>query len=262
MTVVFAGFVCVLGFALGPAFLEVSGSHRTASLVQPHTGSIEAPKPVVKPDPAGDAETSGNPENERTGSCDHLQVMVGPDNLLPPDYVPGDLVYLSSYGIRTRGSDAMLRQEAAEHLGWLISAAASDGVEVLVASGYRSYNEQAGTFAWFEDAYGRGAGKLSVPPGQSEHQLGTAVDFTSADVDYELVDAFARTPVGVWLEEHAASYGFVLSYGENQEEETGVSFEPWHFRYVGIDTARRVEASGESLTAFLADEGLARCHVP
>lgn len=263
IAVAFVGFVCVLGVALGPAFLETSGSYRTAVLLQPHTGSINAPESLDEPALAENNEEADEvPTNARAESCDHLQVMVGPGSLLPPDYVPGDLVYLSNYGIRTRGSDAMLRQEPAVQLGQLISAAAADGVEVLVASGYRSYDEQAGTFAWFENAYGKGAGKLSVPPGQSEHQLGTAVDFTSSDVDYELVDAFARTSAGVWLEEHAASYGFVLSYGKNQERETGVSFEPWHYRYVGVDTARRVEESGKSLTAFLAEEGVPRCYAP
>ena len=65
-------------------------------------------------------------------------------------------------------------------------------MEVLVASGYRSYREQSGTYEWFKDAYGEEAGKLSVPPGHSEHQLGTAVDFTSSQVDYELVTDFGQ----------------------------------------------------------------------
>ena len=202
-----------------------------------------------------------DPERTRLASCDHLLVMVGPGHVLPPDYVPKDLVYLNAYGIVTRGSEDMLRYEAAVQLGRLLSAASSSGEEVLVASGYRSYTEQAGTFAWFREAYGEEAEKLSAPPGQSEHQLGTAVDFTTSEVDYELVSAFGDTSAGTWLMEHAAEYGFVLSYGE-EETETGVGWEPWHYRYVGLEAAQRAKESGESLFAFLAREGVHHCYTP
>ncbi|MDQ4106755.1 MAG: M15 family metallopeptidase [Actinomycetota bacterium] len=205
-------------------------------------------------------ETSA-PENSRLASCDHLLVVVGPGHVLPPDYVPSDLVYLNAHGIVTRGSEDMLRHEAAVQLRRLLSAAASDGEEVLVASGYRSYDEQAGTFAWFGEAYGDEAEKLSAPPGQSEHQLGTAVDFTTSEVGYELVSAFGHTSAGAWLAEHAAEYGFVLSYGE-EDTETGVGWEPWHYRYVGVEAAQSVRESGESLFAFLSREGAGRCYTP
>jgi D-alanyl-D-alanine carboxypeptidase len=179
--------------------------------------------------------------------------MVGPDHTLTADYVPPDLVFLSAYGITARGAEDMLREEAALQIGLLLSAAAEDGVEILVASGYRSYREQNGTFEWFKDAYGEDAGKLSVPPGQSEHQLGTAVDFASSDANYELVHEFAQTRAGVWLFENAAQYGFVLSYGEDHETDTDVVYEPWHYRYIGVENALEVEAAEETPTSFYVD---------
>lgn len=198
-------------------------------------------------------------EVAQTADCEDPLLMVGPDHTLTADYVPSDLVYLSTYGIPTRGAEDMVRQEVALQLGNLVSDAAADGVEVLVASGYRSYWEQNGTFEWFKDAYGEDAGKLSVPPGQSEHQLGTAVDFTSSDVNYELVHEFAQTRAGQWLAENAARFGFVLSYGENHETDADVSYEPWHYRYIGVEKALEVEATGGNPMSFYR-EGASLCY--
>jgi D-alanyl-D-alanine carboxypeptidase len=230
------------------------------AVIQPHTGTLEAPKPGIATDQVVAWETF-EPESSRLASCEHLLVMVGSNHVLPPDYIPEDLVYLNAYGIVTRGSEDMLRYEATVQLGRLLSAAASDGEEVLVASGYRSYTEQAGTFAWFREEYGEEAEKLSAPPGQSEHQLGTAVDFTTSEVGYELVAAFGDTSAGEWLMEHAAEYGFVLSYGQ-EETETGVGWEPWHYRYIGVEAAQRAKESGENLFAFLARQGVRHCYTP
>ena len=254
-TVAFIGLVCLSVLAFGLSIAE--GGGKVDTMMQPHTGVIEAPGSgeVV----GGDALEDSVQEVAQNADCGDLLLTVGPEHTLSADYVPPDLVYLSSYGIPARGAEDMLRQEAAVQLGSLVLAAAQNGVEILVASGYRSYWEQNGTFEWFKDAYGEDAGKLSVPPGQSEHQLGTAVDFASSEVDYELVPGFARTSAGMWLDKHAAQYGFVLSYGEDQEPSTGVSYEPWHYRYVGVENALRVEASDGGATS-LYHEGEPHCY--
>ena len=207
----------------------------------------------------GDGPLDSMQEVAQTADCEDLLLMVGPDHTLAPDYVPSDLIYLSNYGIPARGAEDMLRREAAVQLGSLVSDAAAGGVEVLVASGYRSYWEQTGTFEWFKDAYGEDAGKLSVPPGQSEHQLGTAVDFANSDVNYELVPEFAQTSAGQWLFENAVQYGFVLSYGEDREQDTGVGYEPWHYRYIGVENAFQVEAAGGNPMSFYR-EGTSLCY--
>ena len=74
-----------------------------------------------------------------------------------------------------------------------------------------------------------------APPGHSQHQLGTAIDFGSIDV------SFARTPAGQWLLANAWRYGFSLSYPEGQEALTGYSWEPWHYRYVGRAAAGLIQ---------------------
>ncbi len=218
-----------------------------------------------------DASADGVPENgvpedttreiARTADCADVLLMVGPDHTLTADYVPPDLVYLSNYRVYARGAEDLLRREAAVQLGDLVSNAAQDGVEVLVASGYRSYWEQSGTFEWFKDEYGEDAGKLSVPPGQSEHQLGTAVDFASSETNYELVPEFAQTSAGQWLDENAARYGFVVSCGEDREQETGVGYEPWHYRYIRVENALQAKAGEGDPTSFYR-EGPSPCYEP
>jgi D-alanyl-D-alanine carboxypeptidase len=240
-------------------FAESREDGPVGTVTQPRAARIEAPRPPVANNARVAVETVGSERAPKVG-CEHLLLKVGPEHVLSPEYVPPDLVNLGAYGIATRGSEDMLRHEAAVQLGRLISAAADDGEEVLVASGYRSYWEQAGTFAWFKDAYGEEAGRLSVPPGQSEHQLGTAVDFTSAEAGYELVAEFSRTSAGEWLADNAARFGFILSYGEEQETGTGVGFEPWHYRYAGIDNARKIEAAGGSVSDFEYLEGEPHCY--
>lgn len=228
------------------------------ALEEPRSGSIEAPQP---PSIGRTTELASGGEGSRVRNCDNLLLKVDSDHVLREDYVPSELVYLASYGIPTRGAEDMLRPEAAKYLGRLLSDAAADGVEVLVASGYRSYWEQAGTYEWFKNAYGEKAGKLSVPPGHSEHQLGTAVDFTSSQVDYELVRGFDRTAAGAWLEKNAARYGFVLSYPEgHHKRERNVRYEPWHYRYIGVEKALQVEASGGGATSKIYREGGPQCY--
>jgi zinc D-Ala-D-Ala carboxypeptidase len=187
-------------------------------------------------------------------TCDDLSVLVDRSHSLPSDYVPKDLVPLREYGISTLGSE-VLRREAAEHLGRLVQDAAADGEKLAVASAYRSYEEQQRFHRSLTGVLGAGAGRLSATPGHSQHQLGTAVDFTNADVGYKLGVPFSRTSASRWLEHHAWEYGFVLAYPRGEEEQTGYQWEPWHYRYVGVKDAKRIEHSGQSLQEFLERVG-------
>ncbi len=252
----FLGFAYLAILASGFGAVEGRNSGFT-TLTQPSSGPIKAPQPQTI---GATTELASGGEKARVEGCDHLLLKVGSDHVLSEDYVPGSLIYLSSYGISTRGAEDMLRPEAAERLGFLLSDAAGDGVEVLVASGYRSYREQSGTYEWFKDAYGEEAGKLSVPPGHSEHQLGTAVDFTSSQVDYELVTDFGQTAAGSWLKKNAARHGFALSYPDGREREVGVRHEPWHYRYVGVEKALQVEASRKGAASNVYREGRPQCY--
>lgn len=193
-------------------------------------------------------------------SCDDLRVLVDHTHSLPAGYVPPDLVSLESYGMSTLDAGPLLRREAARHLARLMSAAATDREELIVASAYRSYTEQEQTFAQFTNVYGDETDTVSAPPGQSQHQLGTAVDFTNSAAGYRLWWPFGDTTASDWLLVNAPDYGYVLAYPDGKEAETGYQWEPWHYRYIGVENARRISEEKLTLQEFLVREGvLPRC---
>ena len=96
------------------------------------------------------------------------------------------------------------------------------------------------------------ANQVEPPAGQSEHQIGLAVDFITATVQ-QPGDAFAQTPEYQWLLANAANYGFILRYPENKVNITGMLFSPYHFRYVGVEDATIISQAGISLEEYLTD---------
>jgi zinc D-Ala-D-Ala carboxypeptidase len=197
-------------------------------------------------------ETSA--DQEPLATCDDVSVLVDRSHSLPSDYVPKDLVPLQDYGVPALGSE-VLRREAAEHLGRLVEDAAVYGEELVVSSAYRSYEEQQLSHERLVSVFGAGAGRTSASAGHSQHQLGTAVDFTNAAAGYQVWELFAQTSAYWWLEHHAWEYGFVLAYPRGKEEQTGYQWEPWHYRYVGVENAKRLEESNLGLQEFLERAG-------
>jgi zinc D-Ala-D-Ala carboxypeptidase len=238
-----AAFLALI-FAFGVGYSIVGlAEERTASSVGPYSPAANVEKDKTKKTISSSANT-----------CDDLGVLVDRSHSLPPDYTPKDLVPLREYGISTLGSE-VLRREAAEHLGRLVQDAEVDAEKLAVASAYRSYEEQQRSYQSLTGVLGADTGRLSATPGHSQHQLGTAVDFTNAAVRYKLVETFARTSAYRWLEHHAWEYGFVLAYPRGEEERTGYRWEPWHYRYVGVRDAQRIEDSGQSMQELLERVG-------
>jgi hypothetical protein len=130
----------------------------------------------------------------------------------------------------------------------------ASGLHPAVVSTYRSYQTQAALYRSRVQAFGPArAGEFTAPPGYSEHQLGLAVDLSSAAAGGQLTGAFDTTPEGVWLRANAARYGFVLRYPAGKEAITGYAFEAWHFRYVG--TAATAMPAGTTLEEYLHRTG-------
>jgi D-alanyl-D-alanine carboxypeptidase len=182
-------------------------------------------------------------------ACGDIHVPLDKLHRLEEDCEPAGLVELSGdYAFdQQRVTEAVLPDLLA-----LLGAAAAEGHRLAVVSSYRSFETQRNTYQYHVDTYGpEQASRVSARPGHSEHQLGTTVDFSSASVGHELVEAFGATPEGRWLADHAHDYGFILSYPEGMEDVTGYSYEPWHFRWVGRETAAEVRASGLTLGQFL-----------
>lgn len=182
---------------------------------------------------------------------DDLLVLVNKEQGLPADYVAGDLVDLGD--LPATRSGLKVRREVLGALRRMLDGAKKEGLEVMVLSAFRSYQEQAAIYSGYVRSMGEArASRISAQPGKSQHQLGTTVDFTSSRVGYDLVEAFGDTPEGRWLWDNAHAYGFVMSYPGGKEHITGYAYEPWHYRYVGVEAATRVRNLGITLEEFLS----------
>ncbi|HRN68674.1 MAG TPA: M15 family metallopeptidase [Promineifilum sp.] len=176
---------------------------------------------------------------------------------LSRDYEPAGLVDLSGYLPKevTLGYPTQLRRMVINPLVDMIADMQAAGLKPAIISGYRSFSAQAiARQKWLEKEPDR-ANILSAPPGFSEHQLGTVVDFGSPELagivgqeDIEFHTWFYKTSEGIWLLENAHKYGFTLSYPFEAFETTGFFYEPWHFRYVGVEMATFLHEQGISLT--------------
>ncbi|MBB6450162.1 D-alanyl-D-alanine carboxypeptidase [Geomicrobium halophilum] len=179
----------------------------------------------------GGVEMIQNPNN--------IQVLVNDDYALPDGYEPDDLVVPDvAFSFDEDVEKRYLREPAADALEELFAAASEDGYDLFAVSGYRSYERQDTIFS--NAAAERGedtANETIATPGNSEHQTGLAMDISSESNNFELNTAFADTEEGQWVEDHAHEHGFIIRYPEDSEEITGISYEPWHLRYVGEEIA-------------------------
>jgi len=170
-------------------------------------------------------------------------LLVNSENRLTADYVPDDLVnlYQMRHSFRLASSEIYLTRECYEAMEEMFAAAEdADMNGYIVTSGYRDYNRQAEIFAESEAGYAQ-------EPGASEHQTGLAFDVT-----VETAEGFENTPQYSWLMKNAHKYGFIQRYPANKSDVTGISYEPWHYRYVGVEAAKKMKKSGMCLEEFIA----------
>lgn len=180
--------------------------------------------------------------------------LVNKEAALPAEYTPDDLTPLQRIDSSPQIVIALsLRREAEAALHRMLEQARTANVFILVQSAYRSYDDQSRVYQAEVTNYGQAqADRESARQGHSEHQLGLAVDFTAKSLAYDLNDSFAVTTEGKWLRQNAVQFGFVLSYPQGKEAETGYMYEPWHYRYLGPAAAQAFAASGQTLNRWLA----------
>ncbi|MCM1192385.1 MAG: M15 family metallopeptidase [Butyrivibrio sp.] len=141
----------------------------------------------------------------------------------------------------------------------MTKAAKEDGVILQICSPYRDLEYQEVLFnrkikyymnqgLSYMEAYQRGSQVVTVP-NASEHQLGLALDIVSDDFT-RLVEEFEDTEAGKWLAANSYRYGFILRYPKDKEDITGITYEPWHFRYVGVEAATLITEHGITLEEF------------
>lgn len=186
---------------------------------------------------------------------DDLLVLVNKQYKLPSSYAPKDLVKASKSGIR-RGENYYLRSIVIPDLTRMITDAKSEGVDLSIVSGYRSYQTQIDTYNyWLKMNNGNTSlvDTFSARAGHSQHQLGTAIDFSTNEIGDKLGDEFSNTKASKWLSQNAYKYGFVISYPKGYENITGYKHESWHYRYIGVENAQNMINSRKILDLYLRD---------
>lgn len=188
------------------------------------------------------------------GIPEALDVWVDKYRKLPADFFPDDLQNIKrKYCSRS----LKLRSEACEAFETMCEAAIEDGIKLTAVSAFRDYQYQEKVYFRYYtkklpfSEYSATRDRVSARAGHSEHQTGYAVD-VGCDEDSLLEETFENTEAGIWIAQNCTKYGFILRYPKDKEHITGYKYEPWHFRYLGIDLARRVYESGLTYDEFCA----------
>ena len=239
------GIVCLA--ACGTAFWLSAGAKTLPQAAASAPASSSASETDPAPSPAQQAQALLD---------DPRMVLVNHSHKMPEDY---------TFTTKECGSDTAinktLQTEAADAFLSMQAAAAKDGVDIRMQSGYRSVEYQQKLYdnktryyrdKGYPEAEARQKAAAVVnPPGYSEHNCGLAADLNSPE--HPALDrGFADTAAFRWLQEHAVEYGFLLRYPEGAEAVTEITYEPWHWRYVGPENAALLYRSGLCLEDAIA----------
>ena len=242
---------------------EAAAAEQT-SAQEPVAAATPVPAATVDPNsPAGKAAALGLPEPPDIDVTLPQYVLVNADNLLSETYEPEKLAYLNITGGDTEiryeydGNRQVVSDLMAQALVDFAQGCKAAGLPVYLSSGYRSYTEQSYLFnRKLNQGYSYDVAKTIVAyPGTSEHQTGLCCDIT--DYYHELKDSsLENTDTFKWLNEHCAEYGFILRYPADKSGDadsiTGCIYEPWHFRYVGVEAATYIQENNLCLEEFMA----------
>jgi D-alanyl-D-alanine carboxypeptidase len=228
--------VAALGFFGLPRFI----SDEMAKIPQ----TVQNIANQVQPKPP----TIFDPPKYSLEDADSIWVVVNKQRQISPlRYKPENLVFPNFPRPKTQNPFGLeLREEAATAAVAMAQAMKEEGSGTLVLnSGFRTYKNQQGLYNRTRDTRGLDvAEKLSARPGHSEHQLGLAADFSARGQGCVIMVCFGTTKAGKWLEQNAYEYGFILRYPKGFKEVTGFQYEPWHFRYVGVELATELKTKG------------------
>ncbi len=225
----------LLALGLGYRFFN-DDLNKTDEIIEDIPIKEEIIEPTIEPEPTVEPVNTIN--TDMFYDLDSILILVNKKHDLPSDYEPNDLV---KPNVKSNKSGLSLRQEAALAIEEMFNKALEDDITLVLGSSYRSYSYQSKLYNNYVAKDGEEkANKYSAKPGQSEHQTGLAADISDASGSNYLKQSFKDTPEGIWLKDNAHNFGFILRYPEGKEEITGYMFEPWHFRYVGIEEATKI----------------------
>ncbi len=207
---------------------------QTTAIEAPATDSPMTDPPVTEP-PVTDPPATEPPATEPAG----------------PTYINGVLIVNKSYPL-PKDYNPGLDPTCKSQFDLLSKAASAEGLNIWLASGFRSYERQKTIYNNYVSWYGQAkTDTLSARPGHSEHQTGLAIDVNS------VTDSFGSTPEAAWLAAHAHEFGFIIRYPKGKEHITGYKYEPWHIRYLGVDMATTIYNSGLTLEEYF---GITSCY--
>lgn len=198
-------------------------------------------------------ENNQEPERIPPDDTDWRLILVNKQHYIPKDY---EVSLVNINGNASKQVDERVKEE----LEAMLLKAREEGISLMIVSAYRSEERQTSLFnakvrkfmgkgMSYMDSYSEASGSVT-PPGTSEHQLGLAVDILGSG-QTGLTEKFSETEAGIWLKKNCADYGFILRYPEGKEEITGIIYEPWHFRYVGEEHAKKIMDRGITLEEYL-----------
>lgn len=240
------------------ALLVVGGSAvlLASMFQQPEAQEVQSSGEGSSEEEMPDREWEKTTSLEENGDCitDTLQqseewnlVLVNPKIKLPDSYLESSVI--------VNAFDVQMDSRLQKPYEALYNAAAADGMNLWISSCYRSQELQQELFEreiadnirnGMTSEEAESAAEVAVArPGYSEHNTGLAIDFNGVSPD------FKDTKEYQWLQEHAAEYGFVLRYPEGKESITHIMYEPWHYRYVGVEHAKKMKELGMCLEEYL-----------
>lgn len=188
-------------------------------------------------EPVSNSESS---TKEESAAIPWNLVLVNPDTPLPENY---------EINVKQLDNGQAVDERCYDALQNMMNDCRRAGLRPVICSSYRTQEKQQMLFdnqvekwknqGYSEDEAKMQAGKLVAVPGTSEHQLGLALDIV--DISYQLLEEEQEnTPTQKWLLENSWKYGFILRYPKDKTDITKISYEPWHYRYVGKKAAKEI----------------------
>ena len=257
-----AGLTVMLCVAAGGVTFLLT--HHAAIPSASAASAISMPAQSIADSTVSSAENTAAPANAlgltadeaRAMLADPLMVLVNHTSKMPDDYTFDTKECGSATAVnktlQTVACDAFLEMQ---------KAAAAENVTIWMQSGYRSVKYQTGLYErktkyYTDQGYDLATAKEKAaavvnPPGYSEHNCGLAADLNSPE-HTGLDEGFENTTAFRWLCEHAVEYGFILRYPKGAEDKTEITYEPWHWRYVGRENAAKISASGLCFEDYIA----------
>ena len=231
------------------------------------TAAASGETPPSSPPPAASANSAS--ENGQPGvDLETASPQTGQDETPLPEELPWNLRLVNKdnplprdFSVETaEAAEGQLDSRAASALSQMVSDMEAQGLSPVVCSYFRTWTEQETLqqnkvnrllYQGYSPASDEEeASRWVVPAGTSEHQLGLAADIVAADCQV-LEEEQENTPEQQWLMAHCQEYGFILRYPRDKQGLTGVGYEPWHYRYVGVEAAQEIMSQGLCLEEYL-----------